>query len=220
MGIFTNNGQQLPQRAILENQYHSARFSLILMVICSAANVLLSLVQGGMYLLFSASIPFFLSDMGAFEVGLYHEEYYEGIITEPSMGYIFIALALTIVALYFVCWVLSKKNVVWLIVALVMFIIDTFSMFSLYVIDASIIIDVIFHIWVVVSLIIGVVAHFKLKKLPPEQPDFVFAQDTNEQAYETTATDATAGAQETDGEATKDAASAEEIDISSGNGEV
>ena len=186
MGLFTVNNQQVPQRAALENQYNSARFSLILMAICTTANVLLSLFQGGMYLLFSASIPFCLADNGAFQIGLYPDEYYEGILTMPSIGYVFIALALIIVALYFVFWVLSKKHVGWMIAALVMFIIDSIAMFRLHVIDARIALNIIFHLWVIVSLVIGIVAYFKLKKLPEEQPSpFIFNTEPNPFAGQT-----------------------------------
>ena len=29
--------------------------------------------------------------------------------------------------------------------------------------------DIVFHAWVVISLIIGISSHYKLKKLPPEE---------------------------------------------------
>ena len=44
----------------------------------------------------------------------------------------------------------------------------------LMVIDISdYIIDILFHGWVIISLIMGIVSYFKLKKMQPEQKDTV-----------------------------------------------
>ena len=45
----------------------------------------------------------------------------------------FAAIAIVILALYFVCWLFSKKHVAFMIAALVLFVIDTVAMFILFV---------------------------------------------------------------------------------------
>lgn len=78
-------------------------------------------------------------------------------------------VAAVICVLYLLCWLFSKKGrVAWLIVALVLFALDTILML-LGGVGLDSIIDVIFHGWVIISLSMGVSAHFKLKKLPPEE---------------------------------------------------
>lgn len=55
----------------------------------------------------------------------------------------------------------------WLIVALVLFALDTLMML-LGGIGLDSIVDILFHGWVIISLSMGISAHFKLKKLPEE----------------------------------------------------
>ena len=64
----------------------------------------------------------------------------------------------------------KKNNVGWLVAALVLFAIDTVSMFLFMGIDVSMILDIVFHAWVIYYLIAGIVAHKKLKELPLEEP--------------------------------------------------
>lgn len=69
-------------------------------------------------------------------------------------------------------YVFSKKlRPGWLIFALVIFILDTLFMFIDAGIQTDMIIDYLFHIWVIVSLAIGMSAGYKLKKLPPEEEE-------------------------------------------------
>ena len=75
------------------------------------------------------------------------------------------------IAVYFVCWLLSKKHYAWMIVALVLFSMDTLAMVALYVLvgDFSGILDVLIHAWVMFYLITGVINGYKLKKQPDEE---------------------------------------------------
>lgn len=91
----------------------------------------------------------------------------------------FIALAIILVALYVLAYVFSKKlRPGWLIFALVIFILDTLFMFIDAGIQADMIIDYLFHIWVIVSLAIGMSAGCKLKKLPPEEEELAEEAET------------------------------------------
>ncbi|MBO5305545.1 MAG: hypothetical protein J6B12_02160, partial [Clostridia bacterium] len=102
---------------------------------------------------------------------------YEGsksdyLFSDNSYLVIMIAFALAILAIFFICWLLSKKQKRgWLIAALVLFSIDTVGMLYFYGLYLDVLIDLAFHVWVIVAMILGVVAAGKLKEMPPEEQD-------------------------------------------------
>ena len=70
------------------------------------------------------------------------------------------------------CWIFSKNNKSgWLIFALVLFSADTLGMFAFQGLALDGILDVAFHIWVIVSLVMGISACSKLKKISQESDD-------------------------------------------------
>ena len=152
---------------IQKNHYTSARYNLFLVVIFSTINVAMCLLGMDSYFLFSAIVPYFIASIGALWGGLYPPEYYADMeITEAdfmSTGFVVIcaAVAIVIIALYLVCGLLAKKHVGFMIGALVLFVIDTVMMPILFVISTEWILDYVFHAWVLVSLIIGIVYHFR-----------------------------------------------------------
>ncbi len=161
------------QRQVLVSRYSAARSNLILLVAFSAINLIMLATGAGTYFLFSASVPYLITDLGMFLSGMYPEELYEGFegmyFFDKSFFVIMLIISLLILAIYMLCWLFSKKNKVgWLISALVMFGIDTLVMFAYYGISPDMIIDIIFHVWVIVILAMGIDAHFKLKKMPAE----------------------------------------------------
>ena len=164
----------LTPRELYENQYHSARQNIIVLIICSAVNILLLALNTGMYFLFSASIPYILVDLARFYCGLYPEEYYTGdfegmVYADKSLLIGSIAVAVIILAAYLICYFCSKEHKVgFLIGALVFFSIDTLAMFYFYGFDVTSIVDIVFHGWIIFVLARGVKAHFDLEKLPPE----------------------------------------------------
>lgn len=155
------------KQTIKRNQYASARANLLLVVIFSLVNVMLCLLGTDTYFLFSAIVPYFIADVGAEWCGMYPEEYYTEMgITEADLwptGFIavFAAIAVFIIAVYFVLWLLSKKHVAFMIAALVLFVIDSIAMFILFVPGLDMILDYVFHVWVLVSLTLGIVHYFK-----------------------------------------------------------
>lgn len=157
---------------VLINRYRSARHNLLLVIIFSAINILLLATNSGYYFLFSAFVPYILVDYGMFFCGFYPAEYYDEFY--PGMSFldgsymsIFAVVAVVILALYLLSWIFSKKNRVgWLIFSLVLFVIDTVAMLYMIVDFSEYIFDIIFHAWVIISLIMGIVSHFKLKKMP------------------------------------------------------
>ena len=65
--------------------------------------------------------------------------------------------------------------------------IDTVTMLYMVVDLSECIVDILFHAWVIISLTMGIVSHFKLKKLPEEpvvwdEAETVVAQEAAEDA--------------------------------------
>ena len=168
--------QQLSRREQLTNKYMGARHNLLLVVIFTAVNIGLLVAQSNSYFLFSASIPYYLVDLGMYLCGKYPMEYYADLgaveFFPNSFLAVMIVIAVVILALYLLAWILSKKpRVGWMIFALVIFALDTLFMLLIMGISADMILDVVFHGWVVISLISGISAYSKLKKLPEEAPE-------------------------------------------------
>lgn len=102
---------------------------------------------------------------------LYGEEFAELVFVDKAFFVTMLVIAVISVVLYLLSWILSKKpRVGWMIFALVFFILDTLGMFAVTGFAVDSIVDVIFHIWVIVSLISGIAAYYKLKKLPEDVP--------------------------------------------------
>ena len=66
------------QRQALISRYSAARTNLLLMIDFSLVNILMLATNSGMYFLFSASIPYFITDIGMTLCGKYPEEFYQG----------------------------------------------------------------------------------------------------------------------------------------------
>ena len=165
----------LPQRRLLEERYNKSRHNLLLVLIFTAINIVLLVTNANSYFLFSAYVPYMLVDLGMDLCGMYPAEYYgaeysEYVFLNPSFFAICLGIALVILAMYLLSWIFSKKaRVGWLIFSVVFFAIDFIILLLIVEIDSSIMMDVVFHIWVIVSLMMGIISHFKLKKLPVEE---------------------------------------------------
>ncbi len=167
-----NNLSQSPKTR-LETQYNSARYNLYLAILFTAINLVLVLIQSDSYFLFSAIIPYYIITMAMFLCGKMPAEYYD-----PTYEYEFydntifiiaVIVAVAITLAYLLCAVFSrKKRVGWIIAATALFAIDTVALFWLYGIALDMLLDYLFHAWILYYLIAGLAAHYKLKKLPPE----------------------------------------------------
>lgn len=140
-------------------KYAAARSNLLAMLALTVINFILTIAQADTYFLFSATFP-----QASLIYGYVLEA--EGL---PGLYVAGIVLGVVCIGLYFLCWLLSKKNGAWMTVAAVLFAIDTVLLFLVYEIQADVIIDVVFHAWVLYYLISGAVAYGKLKNLPPEE---------------------------------------------------
>ncbi len=155
----------------LENKYKSSVANLLLVLLFSVVNIVFLITNSDTYFLFSAFLPYFSVDCGMYLCGKYPAEYYLGdeVFLDQSFFIVTIAVAVVMLLIYLLCWIFAKKKKVgWLIFSLVFFIIDTVSMLILTEIGTESIIDIVFHIWVIVSLIMGVNAYKKMKNLPEE----------------------------------------------------
>ena len=195
MGFNQKLGNQpvLTEREKHLKNHNTARYNLLVAIIFTLVNIILGAVGADYYFLFSASIPYLLGVAGV--TGLINRsdivsefiaesEYMPGteefaievsvfstIISVVSA--IFVALSIGILFLYFFAWLKSKNPAKrgWMIFALVFFSLDTVAMILLAgEISSDTIIDILFHIYVLVYLIMGVSAASKIKNLPPEAP--------------------------------------------------
>ncbi len=188
--LFTSqkNTATTPREA-LEAKYNNSIVNLLLVVAFSAINVVLLIVNANSYFLFSAFVPYFIADLGMYYTGSYPEDYYYDVgdmeFADKSFLIICVAVAVAVILLYLLSWFFArKKKAGWLIFASVLFCIDTVAMFLITGINADMIMDIVFHAWVVFSLINGVVTYFKLKKLPVEEVKSETEEDAAE-SYET-----------------------------------
>lgn len=146
-----------------QRRIQSARGNLILMVVFTIANIISYWFEFGFMLPFSAFLPFTIFDFG----------YYFSIeLNDPSLFITGIAIASFIILIYVLGYFLSKKKPGWLTPMLAMYIFDTLVMIYLFtgvfIFNGSMILDILFHIWVLYYLINGVIAVNKLKRLPEE----------------------------------------------------
>lgn len=162
-------------RAELERKYAGCRANLLLVVITSVIN-LFTVAFAGSYFLFAPSMPTLLVEIVLMEAG-------EAGVELAALVVPFI-VGLVLTAPYLLCWIFSKKRVGWMVAALVFFSIDCLYLVSMYQLT-SVIIDILFHAFVMFYLITGVIHGFKLKNLPAEEPVEVTAEPASENPFDT-----------------------------------
>lgn len=178
--------KDLSNRQMLETRFKNARSNLLFVVGFTVLNIILLIGNANSYFLFSAYIPYALVDIGMFLCGKYPAEYYGedflGVeFFDSSVFGVILIISLIIIGLYLISWIFSKNNKTgWMIFALVFFIIDTAVMLLFFGIELDGIIDVVFHAWVIISLVMGINAGVKLKKLPADMIDAPEIQETEE----------------------------------------
>ena len=150
-----------------EAQYRSARNNLLLLIVFTAINLLMPLLGIDRQYFFSASFPttvYWLGDAIGEDLGM------------PALRIGAMGIALGCVGLYLLCWLLAKKRRGFMTAALVLFGLDCLSLageFVIFELHYSMILNVLFHLWVLWGLIQGVRAASALKKLERAQMVFV-----------------------------------------------
>ncbi len=151
--------------------YNSARANLLVAMVFTLLNSVLSLIGGNMYFLFSCSFPYTMVSYGAFWSGIYPPEVYQELEVPESdllpLWFLFVLLVPAVLALgaYLLCWIFSKKHVGWMIAATVLFVLDSLFLILWYQPAADMIMDYLFHAWVLFFFIRGCISYFKLKEV-------------------------------------------------------
>ncbi|MCL2817149.1 MAG: hypothetical protein FWD39_02020 [Clostridiales bacterium] len=144
----------LKQQAV---KFTQSRNFLLIVVAFTAVNLLLFAFEADWYFLFSATVPLFIAGFG------------QGLAEESANNGFFILgliLAFAVVAAYFACWLFANRARALILVALILFGIDCLGLLWLMSIvgfDASFILDIVFHGWIIFSLISGTAAWSKLR---------------------------------------------------------
>lgn len=182
MGLFKNRqaAQDISPRQLLESKYANARRDILFVLGFTIINIILLVTNSNTYFLFSAYVPYAIVDAAMYLCGKYPAEFYEGMSMElygDGVFTVLMVIAALILVMYLLSWFFSDKGRVgWLVFAMVLFGLDCVSlvltmldMLAIGVPLSEYLFDILFHVWFMVSLIGGVSAHNKLKKLPPEE---------------------------------------------------
>lgn len=158
-----NNG--ISPRAAAEAKFNGARMNLIIITLFTVLNIFMIIFGTDMIMLFSASVPYYTAGFGkifAAELGI------------PALYYVSIAMAFLLCLPYFLCWIFSKKHFGWMITALICFAVDSLVLMGFVMLGfvdiRSMLLDIVFHAWVMYYLILGVKNGIKLKTLSEGEP--------------------------------------------------
>lgn len=154
---FKNNGQEKGSIAYLQQQSNSARSFLLITVILSAVNCVLLFTEFDRFFLYSAWFPYWQLDLNVLGLG----------------GELAIVWAVLSVGALLVCWIMWNKNKLFSMVAAALMAADTVYL-VITMSDwkgilnedgiSTMILNLIFHIIVVVFMVIGYVHLGKLEK--------------------------------------------------------
>ena len=160
-------------REYLEKNLTSGRQSLLLVLVFTVVNLVMVILDSGTYFLFSASLPYYLTMYGkGIDNGFVNGAW------DVTGRYTITGLVVSavVLGLFLLCWIFSKKRSGWLVAALVLFILDTLALlvFTFTIVNdpAGNIMDFVFHAYVIGSLIHGILAGKKLKKLDAQPHDY------------------------------------------------
>jgi len=156
-------------RESLSRKVVSGRYSLMLILIFTVVNLAMVLLDADTYMLFSISVPYYLTMLGKGLDNGFVDGAWDMNGTFTITG---LVIAMVILVIYLLCWLLSKKRSGWLTAALVLIILDTAALalftFALYDNPAVNLMDFLLHAWMIWDLARGIGAASKLKKLPKE----------------------------------------------------
>lgn len=160
------------ERHFLLGRYRVCRLNLLAVTAFTLLNIAILIFGADFYLLFSATIPYFLVLFGLLFCGKMSPEIYNQIYGESAtvkilpdaVLYVAITLALLITLLYLLCFFLSDhRRSAWLKVAAVLFTLDTIGMFFTSGFSSNTMLDLIFHVWVLYYLFAGIKAEKRLR---------------------------------------------------------
>ena len=160
------NNEMIRMQAV---RFKRARGNLLLVVILTAANLLLIQFDVGWGFFFTAFVPEMIM-----------------IILQESFAVMGLFVALLFTSVYLLCYVVSKHKRGAIVFAMVLFVIDALVMFALLVASGAIaasLFNIAFHAWILFYLITGSVAWAKLKDVDPDEVRAV-QQEVEQRAQE------------------------------------
>ena len=167
-----NDQNSLTKKTRLYSQMRGAISSLLVIVICTAINLVLLVSNSESYFLFSAYIPYYVTSLAMYLCGMYPADYYmpgdvflPGGVFAGALGFAVAFLCVFLLA-YFFC---KKEKTGWLLASIVLFVLDTVALVLIVGFEISMIVDYAFHAWALISLILGIIAFKKIKKFPPDE---------------------------------------------------
>lgn len=153
---------QQSARQLAGGRVRTARVDLLLVIIFTVVNIAMIFANSQSVMLFSAVIPYY-----AVALAYSAHNVFGGLVWLVNGSLI---LAAIVLALYVLCWVLSKKHYGWLIAAAALFGLDTLAVLFLYGVIlgdlAAGIMDILLHGLLMYYLIMGAVSGYRLKYLP------------------------------------------------------
>ncbi len=171
------NVKHLSPRALYESKFNSSRYNLLLVVGMTGINIMMLLLGGSSYFLFSAILPYSLVIDGVYMTGKMPDDWYTdwpetAPFVDSSYLIVMAVIAFAIILIYLACFFFSKNfKTGWMIAGTVMFVLDTLYMVFIYGVGIDSLMDILLHAWVLYYLISGVVYGLKLKKLPEDEPE-------------------------------------------------
>ena len=155
--------------------------NVLMMIVFTLVNIVLILVNADISFPFSAAVPMYLVLLFSELCGMRSDEFYEANygsdwqtieFFESGLFWAVVAIALIMVAIYFVLWYFSKKKKAFTIVLTVLYAIDTLGLLGfctlVYAFDFYAIIDFAFHAWVFYYLILALKAWDGMEYAPSE----------------------------------------------------
>ncbi len=135
-----------------------ARRNLLVMVVLTTFTMIMSSYYRGFPVVLSAFVPQFALQIGI----LFHSEAAIDWYLIASLSY-----ALCLLLSYYACYILSKKQASWLLPAFALFAFDTImlGMFVRTGLNTASILNLIFHLWVLYYLALGIMSYFNLRQL-------------------------------------------------------
>jgi hypothetical protein len=138
-------------------KFEKARNNLLTVIVFTIINLILTAFDAGISFLFSATLPQVI-----FEIG----KTLDSEIGSSIFMIIGLIIAFIIIITYFVFWILAKRMRVFILVALIFFSVDSLVLLFLVLdmeFNASLLLEIAFHVWILYYLINGVKAWAKIR---------------------------------------------------------
>ncbi|MCL2526021.1 MAG: hypothetical protein FWE46_03095 [Coriobacteriia bacterium] len=157
---------ELGPRESAEKRFESSRNGLLAVLALTCVNIALVIANFDLFFLFSAYLPMDLLFMGAEFYGAHD-------FTFSTLG---IIAAFAATSVYGIIWLATKKYRVWMIAALVYFLLDIALSVPWLIgqfageFDFTLVIELGFIAWILYYFVTGVIAWYQLKTMPEDDP--------------------------------------------------